>query len=229
MNKKTTGTCWIGGRGYPEPAKTKKDKSTMNNEQQKIRAVIDTETTHLDETKGCIVELAIMPIDDNLQPLQDIEPFEIIIRPAENDVIDPIAMDINGVDIYNQACCKAIALEALYDWKKKHNIKAIYPIAQNWEFDSKFYKAFAKDTCLENLFYHRASDTQRLAQSINDAYITAGLEPKFERTKLQVLADYYGIDYSNAHRALADCDITRLVYIELLKHIKVNPDTDKGV
>lgn len=220
MNKKTTGTCWIGGRGYPEPVKTKKDK-TMKNEPRKIRAVIDSESTHLDETKGCMIELGIMPVDDNFQQLPDIEPFQIVIRPTENDIIDPIAMDINGVDIYNQACCKAIALETLYEWKKKNNIKAIYPIAQNWEHDSKFYKAFAKDTCLENLFYHRASDTQRLAQSINDANIAAGLEPKFERTKLEILADHYGIDYSNAHRALADCEITRLVYIELLKEIKV--------
>lgn len=202
---------------------SKQTKIEIDLTPQKIRAVMDTETTHLDETKGCMIELAILPVDDQFNVREDIEPFEVLIRPTSDIIQDPIAMEINGIEFTGDIawCTKNRAQRKLYDWKKKHNIKCIYPIAQNWEFDSKFYKAFAKDTCLENLFYHRASDTQRLAQSINDAYLDAGLEPRFVKTKLEVLADYYAIDYSEAHSAMSDCKITLKVYKELLKEIKL--------
>ena len=42
---------------------------------------------------------------------------------------------------------------------------------------------------------------------------------KLEKYSLESLANYYNIDYSHAHRALNDCEITNEVYRNLRKFL----------
>jgi DNA polymerase III epsilon subunit-like protein len=199
----------------------------MNNQTKKgncmgneiIRSVFDLETTNLDHELGGIVEICILPFDDQLNIREDIPAFHTFVAPEHDCVIDPLAMKINGIkqDQMRVFTWKRQVIQELFDWKEKYNIKKIDGLGQNMKFDLDFYKEFTKGiSSLSGLFDHTYADTKFVAKGINDAFLAKGKPKPFKNLKLETLAAYFDIDYSNAHSAFEDCKITLQVYRCLL-------------
>ena len=183
---------------------------------EKQLCVIDTETTGLYAGTHELIELCIIPVDDKLNRIG--YPFHVQIKALFPERAHPKALKINGLDPTEGVSAQA-ARELLTKQMDDAGIKKFIPIAQNWEFDRSFLKEFLGRN-FEKRFHYRAEDTQRLAAGINRAHIIATGTPLFKSTSLKNLANTFCIDYSGAHRAERDCEITLDVYRKLCSFIR---------
>ena len=63
-----------------------------------LLAALDLETTGLIDGYHDIVQVAVVPLDGNLDPL-DVSPFYMNMKPDFPERADPEAMRINGLDL----------------------------------------------------------------------------------------------------------------------------------
>lgn len=83
-------------------------------------------------------------------------------------------------------------------------------IGHNVRFDIRFiYDALLRDYGV--LFQNDYIDTLKIARKL--------LHEDLKRYRLKDLADHYHIDYSHAHRAVNDCEITHDVYEMMMEDI----------
>ena len=83
-------------------------------------------------------------------------------------------------------------------------------IGHNVRFDIRFiYDALLRDYGV--LFQNDYIDTLKIARKL--------LHKDLKRYRLKDLADHYHIDYSHAHRAVNDCEITHDVYEMMMEDI----------
>lgn len=66
-------------KGKPDPT----PKKWMTHLNGHPLCAIDCETTGLDSNKHMAYQIAIIPLDARLLPRQDVNPFDIYIRPTE--------------------------------------------------------------------------------------------------------------------------------------------------
>ena len=159
--------------------------------------IIDLETTGLDPFYDKIIEVSAVKIcNGNI-----IDKFTSLAN-IGNDKLSSFITQLTG-----------ITTEMLVDAPNLNDVLSEFTnfisdnivIAHNANFDINFIY----DNCMALLnkpFTNDFVDTLRLARR---------LLPELTNHKLVTLANNYNIDYSNAHRALSDCEITYNCYINL--------------
>lgn len=191
--------------------------------------VIDIETTGLDPQFDSIIEVSALKISygnicDKFSSL--IKPDEYYIFDEEdfedesleflNDLIDYDGEKIYYIDDFiknltgitnhmlSEAPSCAMVLEQLKDF-----IGDSILVGHNVNFDINFlYDNFKT---LGHVFNNNFVDTLRLSRR---------LLPDLKNHKLQTLSEHFGVNYSGAHRALADCEITHSCF-SYLKEIAI--------
>lgn len=188
-----------------------------------ILCVIDVETTGLDPDKHEIVEVCFLPLDSNLEPCQDIVPFDIKIKPENLEAIDWDAFKItklNFFDLCERGLDKYKAADLFEDWLQQLNLperKRISPLAHNWPFDASFIREWLGPTSFGIHIDGRYRDTMVTALQLND-YADNKNEPvPFPKVNLTYLASQLKIEHTRAHSALGDCVVTAQVYKEMVK------------
>ena len=156
--------------------------------------IFDLETTGLDTDKGAIIEISALKVKDG----EIVGEYSTLVNPEMH--IPDVASCVNGItdDMVKDAPKIEGALKGFIafignDVLAGHNIK---------RFDLKFIQRdsvrfFGKPVANDYV------DTLFLAKR----YL-----PEFCSHSLESLANYYGISYEGAHRALADCHINKKVY-----------------
>jgi DNA polymerase III alpha subunit (gram-positive type) len=86
-------------------------------------------------------------------------------------------------------------------------------VGHNIGFDKGFLSALFDQGESLAKFHHQSEDTLHIWRNLQKA----GNVPCHLRANLQTLANYFQIDYTKAHDALADCHITAKVYHNMLK------------
>jgi len=187
-----------------------------------LLCALDLETTGLVAGYHEIVQICILPLDGDLNPVDEISPFYMNMCPLHPERIDPYAMKVNGLDPKHLATCPEPhqVAEVLEDWFQGLELpqnKRLAYLTQNAPFDIPFMRLWLGHKGFDRYFMRRGRDTMFLAQGYNDAAAFQGKPVPFGTVSLRGLCNKLGIQLDNHHDALADCVATAKVYKELLR------------
>jgi exonuclease I len=190
-----------------------------------LLCAVDVETTGADPMIHEIFQLAILPLDSNLNVLRTVEPFYMNITPLDMEVIDPRALKITKTDLaylIKHSLNTFVVMDLLDEWFNRLELpittnqsKKIMPVWSNGDFDKAMLISWLGKELYDTYFYFHERDTQHSALQINDRFYQHGDKVPFPKVGLSYLANCFDIDTSNAHDALADCLTTAEVYKKL--------------
>ena len=179
------------------------------------KCVIDCETTGLDRYQHDLIQLAIVPINDRLEPIKEV--LNIRVKALTPETACQFALQINGLDPLNGLNLEE-SKSTFYSWLTVNAIERIVPIAFNYAFDFLFIEKWLVTCGLQykDYFHYAQRDVFVLANCANDARRFKGMKPLFTSTSLGSICNTFGIEHSAAHDALSDCYLTLEVYKKLL-------------
>lgn len=182
-----------------------------------LPVVIDVETTGLNPDKNALLEIAaIMPAIDKMGKIYADELIACHVLPFEGAVIDPKALEINGIaDPYHPfryAITEKEALEMIFKpirkAMKKHGCHRAVLVGHNPTFDLNFIQAAVKRCEVKRSPFHPFTtfDTATLAAMA------------FGHTVLAVACERAGIDFKQeeAHSAIYDTQKTAELFFSIL-------------
>jgi DNA polymerase III epsilon subunit-like protein len=184
--------------------------------------VIDTETTGLDPMIHEIIQVCVLPLDSNLQPIKDILPFNVLLRPEKPHLANSQAMKIHGISIEQLnkiGIDKFKALDMFDEWWDKLNLpvyKKIAPLGQNWPFDAAFLKQWMGNESFNQYFHYHFRDTCSTALFLNDYAAFHAEAVPFPKVNLKYLCSQLKIENLRAHSAVSDCVATAEVYRQMV-------------
>lgn len=205
----------------------REDNYAMQHWNNKMMAVMDTETTGLDPNFHEMVQLCIIPLDANFNPLKGVIPFYVNLKPNFPERVDAKALEVNKMDmakIMTEGFDRDKAIDMLIEWYKKLGIRGnaygnpnkIMPLGQNYQFDKAFIQAWLGVELYNELFDYHYRDTMCSALYLNDRAGMRAEKVPFPKVNLQYLATTLGIKSERAHDALSDCLVTAEVYKKLM-------------
>jgi DNA polymerase III epsilon subunit-like protein len=192
-----------------------------------LLCAIDCETTGLDPTVNELIQVCILPLDNNLEPIRTVMPFYIEIKPEHPERIEKEAMSVNMIDmatIANRGHDRMKAIDMLIDWIDKLGLSytkygtrhKICPLGQNYCFDKGFISAWLGFKMYDELFHYHYRDTMIAANFLNDRAAFMAEPVPFAKCNLQWLAQKLNVQTDKAHDALQDCLACAAVYKKLV-------------
>lgn len=203
---------------------TTKSLVHLNNHQL---VAIDTETTGLDFMKHEIIQIALIPLNNLLEPSKDLPVFDQKIKPVKVRNIDPKAMSVNQttlVEIMNTGL-EPYAIRDLFEmWFTKLRLgegKKLVPLAKNWPFDKPFLEVFFGHESFNYYFHGHYRDVEMAASFRNDYSDFHAEQTPFPKMGLQDMARRLGVDFieSRCHDALYDAYLTSKVYKKMITEL----------
>ncbi len=188
---------------------------------------IDTETTGLIPGKHDIIQVAVVPLDSNLQPLKEIHgrlllPFVLDIIPKRPHNIEKEAMRVNGrqlSELMRTATEPFKAADMFEEWFESLKLgigKKIAPLGQNYPFDRGFLIDWLGDLNYDQFFDYNIRDTKSTALFLNDLADSKAEPCPYPKYKLSSLCERLGVSLEKAHDALADARATAEVYRRMI-------------
>lgn len=186
-----------------------------------IFASIDVETTGLEAGYHEIVQIAVVPLDANLDPIRTILPFNMFIKPIFEERIDPT---LQTKKLYQHAIDNGYpadtVLNLLEDWHAKlplgYNANGkrytLVPLGHNYCFDRSFLINLMGQGVYESMFHFHYRDTMTAGAYINDIYGMRGHDAPYSKLSLTQMCQKQGVEQYNAHNALDDCYAVAEVY-----------------
>lgn len=179
---------------------------------QEPLAFIDLETTGLSTSRHEIIEIGCIIADqiggtEGPPRVEKREEFEIRVRPRHIETADAEALAINGYteERWHDAIDLKEALEILSE-KTKDCVLVGQNITFDWMFLAKAFEEEGVDCLMD---YHRLD-------TLGIAFAKLYDKPEIQSFSLRSLAEYFGVEQKNAHRALDDIRVTFEVYKKLL-------------
>lgn len=182
----------------------------MNHLYGNVLAAVDLETTGRRAGYHEIIQIAVVPLDGDIKPLEGIRPFYTSVRPLFPERADRRSTKVHGLNIPElviHAPHPDRVQEMLIEWWNKLDLpvgKCLVPLAHNWAFESSFFKAWLGVDLTSELFHSNARDAMLYALSINDRATFEGQNPPFKRVNLGYLCKFFKVVNARAHDALAD-------------------------
>lgn len=198
-------------------------KQSMLHLNGNLLCVIDTETTGLKAGFHDVIEVCIIPLDCNIQPLKELNgkplmPFMVELQPKRPNNIDPEALSVNKktlVEIMGRGLDPWYAADLFEKWWEDLKLpfgKRITPLGQNYAFDRGFLVDWLGDENYNQFFHYHYRDTCVAAGFMNDrADFHAEVYP-FQKINLQYLCSTLKVERQRAHTAVSDCLATAEVY-----------------
>jgi len=187
-----------------------------------LMAAVDVETTGRRANWHEIVQIAVVPLDSDIRPLEGVTPFYMTVQPLHPERVEEAARNVHGLDLTHLALYAPHpdkVADMFVEWFEKLNLpldKKLVPLAQNWAFESSFLQAWLGVALKEKLFMGLARDSMSLALSINDRAVFRGESAPFNKVNLGYLCSHFGIVNNNAHDAFADCIAEAEVYRSMM-------------
>ncbi|MDE7435723.1 MAG: exonuclease [Lachnospiraceae bacterium] len=168
--------------------------------------VVDIETTGLSTSYDSIIEIAGLKIDSG----KVVDTFSSLLKPnfepCDGIYIDEFITDLTGItnEMLASAPETSDVIARFCDFLGDSVI-----IGHNANFDINFL--------YDDFMYHLSRpltndfiDTMRIARKLHS---------ELPHHRLSDVANLYNIDYSSAHRALSDCEITNSCYLKLREDV----------
>lgn len=183
---------------------------------------IDTETTGLEAGYHDIIQIAIIPLDNNLDPNKLVMPFIMDIKPKRPENATKEAMRVNKrnlADIIINGIEPFKAADMFEEWFLKLQLsygKKIAPLGQNYQFDQGFIKDWLGIETYNQFFDYHYRDTMLTAQFLNDRATFHNEKPPFAKVNLTYLASSLDIDNTGAHDAVKDTLMVAQIYRRMM-------------
>jgi DNA polymerase III epsilon subunit-like protein len=185
-------------------------------------AVVDVETTGLDPKIHDVWQLCVLPLSSCFEPLKDVIPFEVLIRPRrlENyDRTNPY-LDHKGIAKAMLEGFDAFKVIEMFEtWFAKLQLqpkKKIIPLGQNYGFDKGFLNDLFGVAHYESFFDYHNRDSMSAALFLNDLADLNNRPIPYPHVSLRGLCQSTKTINDRPHDALSDCLATAAVYRQLL-------------
>ena len=179
------------------------------------RLVIDTETTGLSPEFHKTLTVGMLLVDVEHDFLEILDSNHLLIK-HDNWRIDPAALKINKIDInehVKRAVYPDLACKQINNFIERNELTHTPLLGHNISFDRGFLRELFHQGETIPKFHTSQIDTMHLWNELK----RRGQIPCSFNSKLGTLADYFKVDYGQAHDALADCHITARVYQNILR------------
>jgi DNA polymerase III epsilon subunit-like protein len=183
---------------------------------------IDFETTGARPGYHEPVQIAVVPLNSDLRPLESVRPFYTNMKPLFPERAEPAATRCHGLDI-NQLCLHALTPDRVQDlfveWFENLDLpfaKVLVPLAHNWAFEYGFLGAWLGIELRDRLFHAHARDAMTEALALNDKAFFRGEKALFNKVSLTELSKHFGVINPRPHDAFNDCLAEAEVYRHLL-------------
>lgn len=184
-----------------------------------LLAAVDVETSGRDPFYNEVVQIAIVPLDINIEPTGD--PFYCNICPTFPERMHPDAVKTHGLtqEYLDQFADKYAIADYLWDWFQEIGLppgKRIIPLLHNCQFDIPFIMGWLGLEMFYEVFGYPTRDTQALIAAMQDKAAYKGFKIPFNFANLAHVCEVLGIEIGEAHDALDDALATAKVYKALL-------------
>ena len=205
----------------------------MSHYNENLLCAIDVETTGLDPRIHEIVQVAILPLDIFFNPLQDVLPFNILIKPIRVNCIDHKAMKVNKLSL-RRLCRDGMSYEMSHDlfdrWMKQLDLRPhadgqprqIMPLGHNYQFDKSFLIQWLGLETYNTNFHWHIRDTMASALFLKDRFSLFMHKDPLPKVNLSYLCACLKIKRVRSHDALCDCVDTAKVYQKMTKMFAPN-------
>ena len=160
--------------------------------------IVDLETTGLSPKNGEIIEIGAIKVIDN----KVVDKMDVFVKPSRP--LTWFTTNLTGItnEMVDEGLSTKDALNVFNEFSSGLRL-----MAHNAKFDMSFLNTYMQ---------------KELGQGVRDdsrdtLLLSRAILKDVPNHKLGTLADYFGIDYTGAHRALKDCEITLDVYNNLRK------------
>ena len=132
-------------------------------------ASVDLETTGRRPGHHEIIQIAVVPLNSDIRPLEGVRPFYHNIRPLHPERADGKATQVHGIkieDLILHAPHPGKVADLLREWWERLDLpasKTLVPLAHNWAFESAFLTAWLGIDEKQTLFHSHARDAFLLA------------------------------------------------------------------
>lgn len=198
--------------------------STLWNWNGHLLCAVDTETSGDIPGYHDILEVAVVPLNSDIQINKEFTPFACTIQPkrVENYLDKATRMNrlriaeakVNGIDPWRAA-------DLFDEWFQKLRLaenKRILPLACFWPHDRAFLIDWLGIANFNHTFDVRYRDVQTAALFMNDrSEFELEQQIPHPKTNLQYLCSQYKIERKRPHTALEDAVITAEVYRLMIK------------
>jgi len=173
---------------------------------------VDTETTGLDSTRHELIEVAA--IRTSYDGLDVIETYEAKLPPVNLRTADPKALQMNGYtpEEWTPEKCEAplMVVNRLAEMATDTML-----VGHNVSFDESFLLPLFRHYAMTPPWSYHKIDTVSLAWlHYNDSTSLEGLS-------LNKVCAFLGVEQPTAHRAMADAETCRKVYLRLMQRTEV--------
>jgi len=193
-----------------------------------LLCAIDTETSGLDPFFHEILQICILPLDSNIEPVRDVMPFYINLIPEYPERAESEALKKNKLSLTHLAANgfdKIMAIDMFEEWIVKLNLpctkfgtpKQLMPLGQNYSFDKPFIMNWLGPSVYNQYFNYHHHDTMVTAHYLNDRAAYHCEKVPFSKTNLSWLSHVLNVKVERAHDALSDCLSVAGCYREMLK------------
>jgi len=196
--------------------------NSLVNINHNLLAAVDVETTGTMPGYHEIIQIAVQPLNSDMEPLEDVHPFYWKIAPMYPERAEKEATIIHGIDIFKLAK-EGVSQERVADlfdeWFQRLELpfrKSLVPLAHNWAFEAGFLKAWLGMESFNQFFHPHPRDSMLFAVSINDRAHFHGEQIPFPTVGLSAMCKQLHIPVINAHDALADALAEAKVYKTLM-------------
>jgi len=201
---------------------TTKSLITINNN---LMCSIDLETSGLIPGYHEIIQIALLPLDSNLNPSKLFPPFDFKIKPTYLNRVNLDALKITRnqfSDIVETGFEQEVVKEIFYSWFDKLKLgesRKIVPLGHNISgFDIPFIRAWLSHETYENYFHGHLRDLQTIACYLNDRAEFHAEQTPFPKLGLKEIAAKLGVEIIKemTHDALYDAVIASECYQKIL-------------
>lgn len=155
--------------------------------------IVDLETTGLSPKNGEIIEIGAIKVVNN----EVVDKMDIFVRPSRP--LTWFTTNLTGItnEMVDEGFSTKEALKIFDEFSSGMRL-----MAHNAKFDMSFL----------NTYMQKELGKGVRDDSMDTLLLSRAILKDLPNHKLGTLAQYFGIDYTGAHRALKDCEITLDVY-----------------
>lgn len=183
---------------------------------------VDLETTGRRPGYHEIIQIAVVPLDSDLRPLEGVRPFYQNLKPFFPERAEKRAGYVHGISLESlmlHAPHPDKVADLLREWWERLDLpagKTLVPLAHNWAFESAFLTAWLGLEEKQALFHGHARDAMLLALTTNDRAAFLGEKTPFNSVSLVSLCRKLGVFNPTPHDALCDAIAEAEVYRSLV-------------